>query len=184
MNAERSRATVILICIGDQFAQAVQSFQDFFLRCCHRGWQIRCYAVFDELSFNFAKGGVAGLHGISARAAVYVDIDKSGSQYQVRKIQNVACGSFRIVARPQSNDLPIFYNHYRRFNPFDGVTRRAAVMIVGMSRCQSCLHVLWDCCNHKTPRKAPGSPLPIEMVEGKNLAPLKSCLSCFPFWNS
>src|SRR5206468_1106910 len=88
MNAKRSRAAVILICRSDQFAKAVQSFENFFLRCCDRGWQIRSDAVFDELALHLTKGGLTGLHGIPAGAAVYVDIDKSGSQYQVRKVQN------------------------------------------------------------------------------------------------
>jgi hypothetical protein len=102
---------------------------------------------------------------------VDVDIDESGRQYQVWKIQKVACWNFHIAARPQSSDLPIFYNHYRRFNPFDRSNQARGGNDCGHQEisAQSCLHVLCDCCNHKTPRKAPGSPLKIEMVAGKHL---------------
>src|SRR5438445_1086247 len=93
MNAERNRAAGVLICSRDQLAQTVQSLEDSFTRCCDRGRQIRCNAVIGELESNLRQGGVTGFHGISARAAVDMDIDESGSQYQVWKIQKLACGN-------------------------------------------------------------------------------------------
>src|SRR5437764_465174 len=98
VNTERSRAAGVLICSRDQFAQAVQSLEDSFARRCDRGRQIRCNAVFREVEFNLCQSGLTGFHGISAGAAVYVDIDESRSQYQTWKIQSAARRNFRRTA--------------------------------------------------------------------------------------
>ena len=79
VNAERNCAALSLVFRGDQFAQAVQSFEDFFLRRCDRGRQVCCNAMFRELTLNLRQGGLISFHGISARAAVNVDIDEAGS---------------------------------------------------------------------------------------------------------
>jgi hypothetical protein len=76
--------------------------------------------MFNELAFNLRQGGVISFHGISACAAVYVDIDKSGRQYKLRKIQEMTGWNFRRVTRLQSSDVPIFHNDDRGLNPFNG----------------------------------------------------------------
>jgi hypothetical protein len=107
--------------------------------------------MFGELARNLRQGGLIGFHGISSRAAVYMDIDKSRSQDQILKIQSPTLRKFRGMARRERRDVPIFYDHHRRLNPFNRSNQARGSNDCGheVDSAQSCLHVLRYGCKHK-----------------------------------
>jgi hypothetical protein len=139
-----------------------------------------------ELALNLCQSGLISFHGISARAAVYVDIDEPGSQDQVRKIKSVARRHFRGAARLKRSDAPIFHNDHRRFNPFNGSNQARGGNDCGHEdvSAQFCLHVLRCGCKHKARRKFSQRAY-ADSVSTKNqpLFLLKLLAAVFPLWN-
>jgi hypothetical protein len=82
--------------IGYGFSQMFQRLKNAVLGSGYGGWQVGCYSVPHQLALNFLKRRCIGFHYVMPGAAVNVDVNESGRQYQARKIQmTAAAGHFR-----------------------------------------------------------------------------------------